>query len=493
MPKLTEIMRGMKDNRLDAEGREVEVVWPQQMFNNIGKEIGDLAEFFGVKVSEFVEDADVSRKNKCVAVKSNQFQVNEAQDAAFGWNERAVKLRCQVGDDGFKGSVQNIEDSMTQTTFQAARWWMQKLDPKNEQEAESGLKNIENAFIDALKQLDHVARRAKGKKANDMSVFDKKIKITFPPLFPNPVNYIGILQTTKILIAQHLQKVETKAGIKPEWQQEWISALENKEKDLLSSTKRNPQVAVFVDDPSRGINAGYVAEIGWPLSDISSLDRREYNPKSEQVRPNFWMQTNIHYDKDGAELSRSVIYRAASASVFEIEDKEKRLDATKEVIRNELRLYAFLHIRQQLMNNPNLSLNEIRDLLNKGVHSTNLGLQSTHMQDYNRIAEVRDMVNVVLDEIKNNNNPLDLGKELAGELARIANRQELASLNTEIINPHITLDNLGTNSVRGADTPYKIPRKVSGIEPLQVNIRKQANLDRCAAFIEKIKKRSWVE
>ncbi len=264
-----------------------------------------------------------------------------------------------------------------------------------------------------------------------------------------------ITESTK-QIAEVLRDIELNHFLKNQGDafiDDWLVELQDRDYALISTTKRKPIVNIYPDG-----QGGHMVSIAKPLSNISSLSR-----KGEPAElPNFWKSTSIHLDKDGNVISKREVYRSASLSPFEENNRVKRLSKSKEIAKFEMRQYAMERVLELPKNaNKEELLKALSfDFFNLSIQSTIYAEKRSIKEGFNTYQEIQKMAN---------DGQLSFSSE---QIALIKKKfPQLGLKDSDFkIKPQIIFMNLGTNMMRG-DDPQGYQAKINKAAKIELQKR----------------------
>ncbi len=466
----------------DSDGsttaREPVILPPQALFNDLNQRLKSMAMLFGYDFDAF--NTKRNTPQGVLAVTSSPLKLKGAQEDDLGMAKIQIDVSFRTGKI-FSATSQDIVDSVQKTIIKAAESLLREMFNENGDDA------ILLKYIEILNDISANFRE----QIIAIGGFDGKYK---------PI-VAGVAPQLADLICKAKQELETKQANDKyiptqEDLEQALRDLNNRELDLLSIRQRNVTVAIFTDDPAK-TNPGYMVQIAWPLNTKSSMDRRGAVPSQDQKRPNFWIQVNIHYDNKGNVLSVDGFGRGASPNPIDLLDAGERMQATKHAIINDFRWNAFMQLAEAILKNPNNARQIIEDF-GRDIHIDNLGLMSPFGKERGYIAEIREANKLVLDEAQKNGGlsfaddvmRKEVGYDFVDVLVRVTGREDLRTEFTNLhFQPSITQDNMGTNTSRNASAPT-IGGILRGaiVEPIQNNLRDEANTRRFKKFSELMKK-----
>lgn len=225
---------------------------------------------------------------------------------------------------------------------------------------------------------------------------------------------------------------------------DWLSVLQQREFNKISSTQRNILIHKYPDG-----HGGYMVSYAKPLSNISSLSRKGDIPKGNPELPNFWKTTSIHIDGNGKELSRRTMFRSASLTPFEVKDKKTRLKLAGEIAKFEMQQYALDRV---LSKNPKTEI-ELKQALE--FDYLKLSLQSIIYPENTSILETEKTLSWVQSQA--NQGKLNFTDSQLKTLKNALSENFDADKIDEILNKNLAIRpkthmfNMGTNVTRGAD------------------------------------------
>lgn len=453
-----------------------------------------ILEFFGVSRTELQVDKNIAERYKCGAESGQiQLQQDNIGSDAFKWSGRKIDFRYDMQDDSYDVSLQDLKENITFTVFAAGKILLQELLANAETElTEDRKKQISFTFDAMQKDYEIALQRIEDAVKTKYGVHDESGNVTYDPnkllekTISVPFSHVtldgqtamyeananGIIGSSALHIAEFLRAVESEAKVKEGYTRSWVSALRNAELDILSGMQRPLRMVVNKDDKDNP-ESGYMLEIVIPITDVSSLDRRAENDLEKQKRANGSIQVNIHLDKHGKVISKEILHRGASANAIDADETAiLSLARTTSAIKNDLRLQAFLRIRNALLEQPNLSPIELKKKCATGT-MLNQSLMSTVGDEYDYTMQMKQ----AYEQLENTE--LGLTPELIDELTRLHPEFDFTGFDDNWIDTDCVFYSTGTNVGRGLDGKHKIAGilgiSIPGYVPPQTKIMETAN------------------